>query len=229
MPTDKKIFDKIRKCLALSKSSNEHEAAAGLRQANKLMKQHGLTSDDVSISEINESTVKARTKNSPPKWQRKIAQAVAEAFQCDYFFNNSRKQTTYTFIGKEPAAEIASYAFNVLNRKCGNDRRDYYNSNKRFKRSNRIRRSNLFAEFWAAAIQKEVDAFAERCPKTEEIINKYIDKYHQNLVDAKPKNTSITFTDKHDVGAILDGLSKGSEASLHQAVNGQEQSLIERN
>lgn len=38
-----KVLDKIRKCLALSTSSNEHEAAAALRQARKLMDAHGIT------------------------------------------------------------------------------------------------------------------------------------------------------------------------------------------
>lgn len=198
-----------------------------LRQAEKLMKQHGLTNNDVSISEINESTVKAKTKFNPPRWQMHIAYTVRTAFQCSCFFNSSyNEETTWTFIGKEPAAEIASYAFNVLNRKCANARKDYYNSNKRFKRANRIRRADLFAEFWVKAIHEEVEKFTQRCPKTEEIINKYIKKYHQNLVDAKPGNTSMSFTDSRDVGAILDGLSKGSEVSIHHAVNGQEQGLI---
>ncbi len=224
---DKKILDKIRKCLALSKSANEHEAAAALRQAKKLMNQYDLTNDDVSISEISESTVKAKTKYSPPRWQRNIAYVVSTAFQCNYFFNNQYcEQTTWTFIGKDPAAEIASYAFNILNRKCSNDRKDYYNSNKRYKRANRIRRADLFAEFWVRAIEKEVESFAESCPKTQEIINKYIEKYHTNLIDAKHRSTSISFSDKRDVDAILEGLNKGSEVSIHHAVNGQKQGLI---
>jgi hypothetical protein len=46
-----KIMDKVRKCLALSKSSNEHEAAAALRQAQKLMAMHDLTEEDVGLVE----------------------------------------------------------------------------------------------------------------------------------------------------------------------------------
>jgi hypothetical protein len=37
------IIRKIEKCLALSKSSNEHEAAAALRQATKLMEAYNIT------------------------------------------------------------------------------------------------------------------------------------------------------------------------------------------
>ena len=37
-----KIMDRIKKCLALSASSNEHEAEAALRQARKLMEAHHI-------------------------------------------------------------------------------------------------------------------------------------------------------------------------------------------
>ncbi len=51
-PADKgKILDKVRKCLALSKSANEHEAAAALRQAQAMMRIHGLSDDDVGLVE----------------------------------------------------------------------------------------------------------------------------------------------------------------------------------
>src|SRR5882724_10574426 len=46
-----RILDKIRKCLALSKSANEHEAAAALRQAQKMMQANGLTEDEVGLVE----------------------------------------------------------------------------------------------------------------------------------------------------------------------------------
>ena len=44
-----KIIDKIKKCLALAKSDNPHEAATALRQAQKLMEQHNLTEQDISL------------------------------------------------------------------------------------------------------------------------------------------------------------------------------------
>lgn len=38
---DQRILERIKKCLALSQSSEPHEAAAALRQAQKLMEMHG--------------------------------------------------------------------------------------------------------------------------------------------------------------------------------------------
>lgn len=37
------IIDKISKCLALSKSANEHEAAIALRQAQALMQKYKIS------------------------------------------------------------------------------------------------------------------------------------------------------------------------------------------
>ena len=39
---DKALLAKIRKCLALARSANEHEAAAALAKARQLMEEHGV-------------------------------------------------------------------------------------------------------------------------------------------------------------------------------------------
>src|SRR5512138_3426898 len=45
-----KAIERIRKCLALSKSPNEHEAAAALRQAQKLMQSHDISADEDGLA-----------------------------------------------------------------------------------------------------------------------------------------------------------------------------------
>lgn len=48
---DKKAaIEKIRKCLALAKSANEHEAAAALRQAQALMRKYGVEDGDILMA-----------------------------------------------------------------------------------------------------------------------------------------------------------------------------------
>ena len=42
------IIGKIKKCLSLSQSDNPHEAASALRQAQALMRKHGL--DEVAMA-----------------------------------------------------------------------------------------------------------------------------------------------------------------------------------
>lgn len=46
------LLARIRKCLALAKSANEHEAAAALATARRLMDEHGV--DQADIASIGE-------------------------------------------------------------------------------------------------------------------------------------------------------------------------------
>jgi len=49
-----RIIRKIKRCLALSQSSNENEAATAMRQAQSLMYEYRLTEMDVRLSEVGE-------------------------------------------------------------------------------------------------------------------------------------------------------------------------------
>ena len=45
----KDVIEKIKKCLALSKSANQHEAATALRQAQSLMEKYNIDADDSEL------------------------------------------------------------------------------------------------------------------------------------------------------------------------------------
>lgn len=51
-----KVLDKIKKCLALGKSANEHEAAQALKQAQALMPKYEISDADVALSDIGEQS-----------------------------------------------------------------------------------------------------------------------------------------------------------------------------
>jgi len=61
---DEKILGKIKKCLALATSSEPHEAAAAMRQAQKLMELHGIGQIDVKRSDIGEVQVSSKVSVS---------------------------------------------------------------------------------------------------------------------------------------------------------------------
>lgn len=56
------IIDKISKCLALSKSANEHEAAIALRQAQALMQKYKISEKQILISDIKERIIQTKLK-----------------------------------------------------------------------------------------------------------------------------------------------------------------------
>ena len=52
-----KVLEKIKKCLALGESANEHEAAQAIRQAQILMKKYGISEMEVELSAVTEKGV----------------------------------------------------------------------------------------------------------------------------------------------------------------------------
>lgn len=64
---DKQLLLKIRKCLSLAKSANEHEAAAALAKARELMEMHGISDDDLAMAEIEEATARSTRNVRPTK------------------------------------------------------------------------------------------------------------------------------------------------------------------
>lgn len=59
-----KVLEKIKKCLALSKSANEHEAAQALKQMQALMREYGISDADVALSDIKQHACTDKTAKS---------------------------------------------------------------------------------------------------------------------------------------------------------------------
>ena len=53
------LLGKIRKCMELAKSANEHEAAAALRQATKLMEMYQVSHAELLSIGVSEASAKA--------------------------------------------------------------------------------------------------------------------------------------------------------------------------
>lgn len=79
-----KIIEKIRKLLALSKSSNQAEAAAALNKANELLLQYNLSMDQIKTTDSD--PIELRSKSLPGNFD----------FGWIFFFN-SRSRDKYHF------------------------------------------------------------------------------------------------------------------------------------
>lgn len=222
-----KIIDKIKKCLALSASSNEHEAAAALRQATKLMEAHGISDLDVLAADAVECAIKAGAKTKPAAWEATLAKRVADAFGCRllfspvWLFEDSGK---WLFIGCDPAAEIGSYAFSVLFRQCKRARAEHIKTVlKRCKAATKTRRADLFCEGWVSSVVGKINAFAG----TDEqrlMIDAYMAKHHPKVGTGKTtdRNGQRRLSDR-DYNDYASGIHKGKDAQLNRGVDGAEQ------
>lgn len=220
----KKIFDKIKKCLALSASSNEHEAEAALRQARALMEKHGIDDHDMLAYEASEQHAKSGAKSNPVRWEGVLASMVSAAFGCRIIFKTGgfwNDTGRWHFIGCGAAPEIAVYAFQVLHRQCKRARTEHINTRlKRCKQTTKTRRADLFCEGWIQAVAGKIAALAGNERQTA-AIEAYIAKHYPSLRDlaGRDRNDGRSISDREwdDVAA---GMRSGKNAELNRGMNG---------
>lgn len=224
--TKKEAIDKIKKCLALAKSANEHEAAAALRQAQALMEKFNIEDDDVLASEVSEFS--ARSANQKPSnWEAWLSQVVAESCGCKLVFRNFLS-AEYVFIGCGVSAEIATYAFQVLHRQCKRARAEYIKTKlKRCKAATKTKRADIYCEGWVRLASEKIKALVLNDQQTA-AITAYMSKRYPKLNETKPRdrNDSSRMSNRafDDFAA---GAAQGAKAELNRGVAGQETLALE--
>lgn len=215
---DRKILDRIKKCLALAKSGNANEAATALRQAQALMEKHGVTQADINLSDVSKETRDAGKSQTIPRYRQWLVGAICNTFGVisifeTEFFSGHRK---VNFIGVGARPKIAAYAYEVLLRQLIRDRSNYLKTLKRFKRVNKIRKADLFAEQWICVAAGKAAEIA--IPKEhQELINQYKERDFPKLTSMKSRAHKVK---SGDGDAILSGQRAGSNVNIHHGMNG---------
>lgn len=224
---DKSILDKIKKCFALASSNNEHEAAAALRQARKLMEMHGITESDIEASMASEQTTMAGVKATPSRWETDLAACIGSAFGCRTIFTQllrSGQNGTWSFIGCGSGPEIAKYAFDVLSRQLRRGRAEYIKTNlRRCKKVSKTRRADLYCEGWVSAVQSKVAKFANT-ESQDRAIASYMEINHGELSTLKSRHRNEGRTlSPYEYRNYIDGSNAGKEAYINHGVQGAQQ------
>ena len=206
-----KIFDKIKKCLELSKSSNENEAAVALAQARKLMDLHQITMDDIDLAAVKRKRESSTAQERPPIWETNLAYNIATIFGCCSTFGNGR----YSFVGLHGAPSVAAYAFSVLLRQILKKRHEYIRTlDKRLKRTTKTRKADAYCIGWVLTATKKVKE-KELTQEEEALIEKYIDTYMN--VSGKMKPTCRINLDK-DFNSLISGQDDGEKVNYFSGV-----------
>ena len=115
--TKDQLLEKIKKLLALSNSSNPHEAATALLRAQKLMEKYNiekdsLIDDDISFIEVTPiKGLKAINLN------RDIGAIISKAFGVETIYvSNKRSLEKIMFFGAKDILESCEYIYVILSR-----------------------------------------------------------------------------------------------------------------
>lgn len=221
MSTDNsKILDKIKKCLALAESANEHEAAAALRQAQKLMEQHGVTDEDVLASQASEIGAKAGAVTKPAEWEAMLAIQIGQAFGCRVVFSRRTWSTAeWRFISTGAASEVAAYAFKVLLRQARTARQTYITTALKRVRKPSVKtvRADLFCGGWVQTAMSTVTAWTGSADQAE-AVTAYIASNYPSLSTLATHDRKPPKLQDHHVNDLQNGCAAGRGAVLNRGV-----------
>lgn len=221
-----RAMDKIKKCLRLAKSDNPAEAAAALRQAQKLMAKHGYTSSDLALAEVSLQGSKSAPAENPAEWVWALMHMVSKAFgtECIHHIERSRetrfKQVGMAqFIGIGDAPRVASYAYEVLFRQLKRDRAEYLQGlSRHLWRNDKTRQADLFAKAWVQAVRAKVIELA--VPDEHRVLVKQWKErqYGEKGIEKAKDRSHGGRLSAADHAAIEEGLEAGEKASLFHGV-----------
>lgn len=132
--TQNEVFEKIKKLMALSQSSNENEASLALKRAQKLMQEYQVSMEDVSFAEINEQTETINPAMRDRVLYTTLASIISKAFGVDFYIrftvkgkSTSTQATQTVFIGPKQRLESACYTYTILSRQACNVKKEFSN------------------------------------------------------------------------------------------------------
>lgn len=215
-----KVLDKIKKCLALGKSANEHEAAQALKQAQALMRKYEISDADVALSDIGEQRGGRKMAFKLAQWQWNVANMVADVFGCECYMLGK----TMMFYGLGNRAEIAAYAFEVVYRQITAARRNFLKTCRARKPAHRRYLADQFCDGWMCGAWEVVKSF-EMPAEEKAVMDAYTKKKHPDMVVAATRDakTSKLQGSYAQFEAWRSGADAGKNVQLHHAMNGTEE------
>lgn len=203
-------IEKAKKCLALSKSANEHEAAAAIRQAGKIMASFGITEAEIAASEISETLRELTAKSKPPRWVMSLVSAAANHFGVKPMLRQGGGYA-FRFVGIAPLDEVAAYCYDALLRQATQARKAYMKSLPPMPSAQKRQRGDAFAYAWACSVS---NLLGSAYPVPEQKIKLFLSTKAITLAKGRKPRPVRGYASDFDAGHAA-----AKDARLHQAVN----------
>jgi len=114
-PTRERIAERVRRLLALAKSSNEHEATAAAQKAQELLHRHDLSMAEVSMAEPPEVTKEGHKLANGAGWRIALLGQVTRAYGCKMTYRPSSGGYC-TVVGRKHVIEVVLHVNEYLAR-----------------------------------------------------------------------------------------------------------------
>lgn len=209
-------IEKIRKCLALAESANEHEAAAAMRHARKLMDKFNLDLDE-NFFELKEKLIDTEFSRAPA-WFQGLGATIGSAFGCSFYVGRNKAY----FVGPGVSSDTAGYCLNVVNRLLHHKRREFLSQPrlKYYSSADKRTMSTAFCEGFVIGVGNAIKDFA--APYSDEISAVHAEymatAMNKTVHDSKTKSSLEKGMNSKTAFAAQRGIENGNEVEIHQAV-----------
>lgn len=220
------LLRKIRACMQLSKSANEHEAAAALRQAQALMREHGVSPREALASDVTERETKTgRRGDDVHESMHRLIDIIRTMFRCHSVIRcGVGSPVSVVFYGTGADPEIAAYAFDAL--RVQMDRAAKAHISRVRVRANREARGEAFRRGWVASVRRMLSA-AENEPLTGHMIAKLEAYRAARFTRVQPAHGKAINGKAVKDGDFAAGVAAGKDARLHSGIGGTKQGALE--
>lgn len=223
------VLRRIKRCMDLSSSSNENEAALALKQMQALMKKHGITSQQVLASDVTEHATKTSVLKHPPKWTTDLHITVGQAMDCESIIRRGwSEKAELVYLGVGTSTEVAGYAFEVLYRKLKQARQKFIKEYlRRYKSSNKAKMADAYCEGWVINIYSKVKNLNPNIDVAEKI-KAYKETGLDNFSDGEYEARSrVKKSDSKAQSAKSLGYMESADVNLFAATGHSSQGLLE--
>lgn len=223
------ILRKIKRCMELSKSSNENEAAIAIKQMKRLMDHHNVTAQHVMAADVAEHGSKLDVWERPAHWVLALHSAIGQALDCQCIVRSGgRDKASLVFIGVGASAEIAGYAFEVLYRKLKKDRQDFIRTKlSRHKQANKTKLADAFCDGWVMNVYAKVKNLSPNEEAAEKIKAYTQTKLKSFTGEEFESKTRYDSSASSTQAAMQIGYSSSADVDLFVATGATERTLIE--
>lgn len=219
---EERVLDKIQKCLALSKSCNAHEAAAALRQAQKLMDKYGVDEADIDASSLGEEAVDVPiqvTKKGAPVHLRCLVGLIEHAFGVRAIYEDRVGVTDLSYriryFGPKHKLPLAIYAHKVVYKAMESSWLRESVSNPEWRGVRGARAS--FMVGWVTEVKSKVEAIGFN---QEAGLERLLKKRYGSLTQMDVNRVGLH-------GQMVDsGINAAKNFSLHRPMDGESQKLL---
>ena len=242
MAVDQKILNKLQKLLALSASTNEHEAALALEKAQALMNEHNVTVQDVAVdgsgADITSQEIFGLTK-SRQKWESILGASVANTFDGRAIVDSAATGWFITFVAGKTDMVIIVDLFERLRLSVRRMSKTYVDRERSIKPwlsaktlHNSYRRGMVQTIHKRMATLKQ-NTRPDDCTRNQHglsgmdlvvVKNRAVDQRIAKLFGQTRKESSRRIS--VDRGAYHQGREDGNNVSLHSSVDGTAAALL---